>query len=230
MARRMARRMDGPVGVLKLSVVAVLATLVASGCSRSFPVLVKVDSEVRTPKAVDIVWVLNEESSGPLQGRILKLFGSEAGMTEYFRSEREKLGQEVNIRFYHYQPESGAPPTAREGPLWVTSRPDGVNLYGPYQEKVPAGATWGYLFIGYEKDAGTKDLPYLVYPYFKLQPEKAIKGVSIEIRKGEFRVIPYNEERDEVIEKARLERERERKNAERSAESSKAEASGKAPN
>jgi len=218
------------VDVLRISVLVVAAAV--PGCSffsRSFPVLVKVDPEVRTPKAVDIIWVLNEESSGPLQGRILKLFGSEAGMTEYFRNEREKLGQEVNIRFYHYQPESGAPPTAKEGPLWVTSKPDGLNLYGPYLEKIPAGAAWGYLFIGYEKEAGARDLPYLVYPYFKLQPEKAVKGVSIEIRKGEFRVIPYGEEKAEVIEKARLEREREKKNAEKAAQSPKGgDSSGKA--
>jgi hypothetical protein len=213
------RRRDGPVGVLRLSIPAVLAALIACGCSRSFPVLIKVDPEVRTPKAVDIVWILNEESSGPLQNRILKFFDSEAGMTEYFRNERQKLGQEVNIRFYHYQPESGEPALAKEGPLWVTSRQDGLNLYGPYREKIPPGATWGYLFIGYEKDAGAKGLPFLVYPFFKVNPEKAVKGLSVEIRKGDFRVISYDEEQEALIEKARQEREREKRSAEKPPES-----------
>ena len=136
-------------------------------------------------------------------------------MTEYFRNERQKLGQEVNVRFYHFQPESGEPALAKEGPLWVTSRQDGMNLYGPYLEKIPSGATWGYLFIGFEKDAGAKGLPYLVYPYFKINPEKAVKGVSVEIRKGDFQVIPYAQEQEAIIEKARQEREREKRSAEK---------------
>ena len=188
---------------------AALLMVLAAGCSSRYPVLVKVAADVDAPKAVDIVWVLTESDS-VVSDEILAY--KKKGITEYFRTGRATLSPGY-FRFYRFLLEGEKEsPLQESGPLEVRSDPGSTRpkLYGPYAQKIPAGAVKGFLFVEYGKGAETTGLPLMVYPKLPTYPgyeEVAPGGISIEVGREKCRVIPFEKEEPTVIQEARRQEE-----------------------
>jgi hypothetical protein len=178
-----------PAALAGLAGLALLA--LGSGCDRTFQVLVRVDEKVEAPKAVEIVWVMNDDRPA-----ISAVLDYREKMSQYFQEGRKKLSDKVRYYNFILEGEPPIPDQPKECPKFHAA--SGENLYGIYIDERPEGATQGYLFVEYKNNA---KLPVLIYGgsgVFEAPP-----GISLLLQQSDFIVIPIDRENEYTIQRAR---------------------------